>query len=125
MLRPNSTAAAPFRAMFKRLPADLALSALLCVIERVIERLLLPGLHRAAGRVAAADPSRADDLATLVAEILGLFAIVWLFNGTLYGLSWLYRRPLRPYLVVLVTLVIVSLIFASSYAQWASMPPAR
>jgi len=72
--------------------------------------------------MAAADPSRADDVLTLVAEAIGLFAMVWLFNGTLYAIGFLTRRPLRPQVPTLVTLLIVVLTFAGSYAQWVTMP---
>jgi hypothetical protein len=101
---------------------DLGISSVLCFGERVLERFLFPGLHRSAERMAAADPARADDLATLVAEAVGLFAMVWLFNGSLYAISYLSRRPLQPYATTLVTALILALTFAGSYAQWATMP---
>jgi hypothetical protein len=112
----------PPGAMLNRILRDLAISSALCLAERVLERALFPGLHRTAERMAAADPTRADDLLTLVAEALALFAMVWLFNGTLYAVGFLTRRPLRPQVPALVTLLIVVLTFTGSYAQWATMP---
>ena len=101
---------------------DLGISSVLCLGERVLERFLFPGLHRTAERMAAADPARADDLATLIAEAVGLFAMIWLFNGSLYAISYLSRRPLQPYATPLVTTLILVLTFAGAYAQWATMP---
>lgn len=108
--------------MLRRILRDLAISSALCLGERVLERFAFPGLHRTADRITAVDPTRADDLQTLFAEALALFAMVWLFNGTLYVIAYLKRRPLRPQVPVLVTLVILVLIFSSSYAQWATIP---
>ena len=101
---------------------DLGISSVLCLGERVLERFLFPGLHRTAERMAAADPARADDLATLIAEAVGLFAMIWLFNASLYAISYLSRRPLQPYATSLVTALILVLTFAGAYAQWATMP---
>jgi hypothetical protein len=101
---------------------DLGISSALCLGERVLERFLFPGLHRTAERMAAADPARVDDLATLVAEAIALFALVWLFNASLYAISYLSRQPLQPYATTLVTALILVLTFAGSYAQWATMP---
>ncbi len=109
--------------MLNRILRDLGIGLLLCLSERVLERFLFPGLHRTAERMAAADPARADDLATLIAEAIGLLAVVWLFNGSLYAIGYLARRPLRPQVPVLVTLLIVVLTFAGAYAQWANHPP--
>jgi hypothetical protein len=72
--------------------------------------------------MAAADPARADDLATLIAEAVALFALVWLFNASLYAISYLSRRPLQPYATSLVTALILVLTFAGAYAQWATIP---
>src|SRR5437763_17154921 len=102
--------------MLNRILSEIAVSAALCIGERALERYLFPGLHRTADRMAAVDPSRADDLLTLLAEALALFAMVWLFNGSLYAISVLTRRPLRPQVPLLVTLLIVALIFAGSSA---------
>jgi hypothetical protein len=108
--------------MLYRILKDLGISSLLCLGERVLERFLFPGLHKTAARMAAADPTRADDISTLIAEAFALFALVWLFNGTLYAIGYLKRRPLRPQVPSLVTLVIVILTFAGAYAQWSVMP---
>src|SRR5437764_4531339 len=81
---------------------DLGISSALCLAERVAERLLFPGLHRTAGRMTAADPARADDIATLISEAIALFALVWLFIASLYAISRLTRRPLQPYATTLV-----------------------
>jgi hypothetical protein len=108
-----------------RLLKDLGITSLLCVGERLLERFMFPGLHRLPDRMASADPSRADDLATFLAEAIGLFALVWVFNGSLYAISYLSRRPLKPQAVMLVTLLLLVLVFASAYTQYASTPPAR
>ena len=101
---------------------DLGISSALCLAERVLERFLFPGLHRTAARMTAADPSRADDVVTLISEALALSALVWLFIASLYVISRLSRRPLRPYAATLVTGLILALTFAGSLAQWAAMP---
>jgi hypothetical protein len=108
--------------MRNRMLLDLGLSSVLCLAERVLERVALPGLHRSAERIAAADPARVDDLTTLIAEAIGLFALVWLFNGSLFAIGYLSRRPLKPLVPIAMTLVILILIFTSSYAQWMTMP---
>ena len=117
-----SLALVPFQAMLNRILKEIGITALLCLGERVLERLLFPGLHRIPTRMAAADPTRADDLATLIAEALALLAMVWLFNGTLYAIGYLKRLPLKPQVPPLVAVVIVVLTFAGAYAQWATMP---
>jgi hypothetical protein len=108
--------------MLYRLLKELGITALICLGERVLERLLFPGLHRMPGHMAAADPARADDLSTLIAETLALFALVWLFNGTLYAVGYLKRLPLKPLVPTAVAVVISLLTFAGAYAQWASLP---
>src|SRR6476646_7351506 len=97
--------------MLKRLLRELAITAVICFGERVLERVLLPGLNRMPGHVAAADPSRADDVSTMIAEAFALLALVWLFNGTLYVIGYLKRVPLRPQVPPLVGLVIALLTF--------------
>jgi hypothetical protein len=111
-----------FQAMLQRLLREFGLTALICLGERVLERLLFPGLHRMPEHMAAADPARADDVSTLIAEALALFALVWLFNGTLYAVGYLKRLPLKPLVPPGVAVVIALLTFAGAYAQWASMP---
>jgi protein-S-isoprenylcysteine O-methyltransferase Ste14 len=108
--------------MLGRILRDLAITSVLCFGERVLERALFPGLHRTAERMAAANPARADDIATLVAEAFGLLAVVWVFNGSLYAIGWLARRPLRPQVPGLVGFLVVVLTFAGAAAQWATMP---
>jgi hypothetical protein len=108
--------------MFSRIAKDLAITFVLCLGERILERFLFPGLHRTAERMAAADPSRADDIATLIAEAIGLMAVIWLFNGSLYAIGWLTRRPLRPQIPAIVTVIILTLTFAGAYAQWYTLP---
>jgi hypothetical protein len=108
--------------MLNRILKDLGITSVLCLGERVLERLLFPGLHRTAERMAAADPSRADDVSTLIAEALGLLAVIWLFNGSLYVIGWLARRPLRPQVPSLVAIIILTLTFAGAYAQWYTRP---
>jgi hypothetical protein len=100
---------------------DLGISSALCLGERVLERVLFPGLHRARERVAATDPTRVDDLSTLIAEALGLLALVWLFVASLYAISFLSRRPLRPYATTMVMAAILLLTFAGSWAQWTTL----
>ncbi len=112
----------PFEAMLQRLLKEIGITALICLGERVLERLLFPGLHRMPGHMAAADPARADDVSTLIAEALALFALVWLFNGTLYAVGYLKRLPLKPLVPPGVAVVIALLTFAGAYAQWAAMP---
>jgi hypothetical protein len=119
---PESTLACTITAMLNRILKELGITTLLCLGERVAERLLFPALHRLPGRMAAADPTRADDVTTLIAEALALLAIVWLFNGALYAIGYLKRLPLKPQVPPLVAVVIVVLTFASAYAQWAAMP---
>ena len=113
---------APFKIMLSKFLAALGISSLLCLGERLLERIMFPGFHRMVGRMAAPDPSRADDVLTLIGEAIGLLAIVWLFNGTLFAIGFLTRRPLKPQVPTLVTVVIVVLTFANSYAQWATLP---
>src|SRR4051794_16497093 len=66
--------------MLNRILYDLGISSVLCLGERLLERFMFPGLHRTVGRIAAPDPTRADDILTLISEAIGLFAIIWLFN---------------------------------------------
>jgi len=94
----------------------------LCLAERMLERFLFPGLHRLPDRMAAIDPTRVDDLSTVVAEALGLFALVSLFTLSLYAISFLSRRPLKPQATMLVTSVILVLTLARAFAEYATMP---
>ena len=109
-------------AMRKMILRDLAVTSVLCLAERILERFFFPGLHRLPDRMAAIDPTRADDLATLVAEAIGLFALVSLFNLSLHAISFLSSRPLKPHATILVTSVILVLTFAGAFAQFATMP---
>jgi len=109
--------------MLKRILGELGSSFIVCLCERVLERAVFPGLHLSPGRMIASDPARADSMAALIAEALALMAMIWLFVGSLYVIGWLYRRPLRWQVPPIATLIIVGLIFASSFAQWATMPP--
>jgi len=108
--------------MLKRILGELGSSFIICLGERVLERAVFPGLHLTPGRMIAPDPARADSMSALIAEAIGLMAMIWLFIGTLYVIGWLYRRPLRWQVPPIVTLLIVGLIFASSFSQWATMP---
>lgn len=101
---------------------ELGISSALCLGERVLERVLLPGFHRMGERVAAADPARVDDFATLIAEALGLLALVWLFVAALHAISFLSRRPLKPHATTMVMAAIVLLIFVGSWAEWRTFP---
>jgi len=112
--------------MLKRILSELAASFAICLGERVLERALFPGLHLTPGRMIVSDPARADSMTALIAETLGLMAMIWLFIGSLYVIGWLYRRPLRWQVPPIVTLLIVLLIFAGSFSQWYTLPsPAR
>jgi len=108
--------------MLARTLRDLAITFVLCLGERVLERFLFPGLHRTAARMATSDPSRADDISTLIAEAIGLLAVIWLFNGSLYVIGWLARRPLRPQVPAILTIIILAVTLAGAYAQWSSLP---
>jgi hypothetical protein len=111
--------------MLRAFLKDLGISSAFCLGERVLERVLLPGFHCMGERVASADPKRVDDLSTLIAEALGLLALVWLFIVSLYAISLLSRRPLKPHATTMVAAAIVLLIFVGSWAQWSTLsaPP--
>jgi hypothetical protein len=108
--------------MFKRILGELGLTFVLCLGERVLERLLFPGLHLMPDRMVTSDPARADSISALISEALGLMAMIWLFIGSLYVIGWLYRRPLRWQVPPLLAILIVVLIFAGALSQWATMP---
>jgi hypothetical protein len=108
--------------VLRKILSEISLSAALCLAERLLERFLFPGLHLVPERIAATDPTRADSLEAMVAEALGLLALIWLFNGSLYTIGWLANRPLRPLVPLAVTLIILVLTFAGSYAQWVTLP---
>jgi hypothetical protein len=109
--------------MLRAILKDLGISSALCLGERVLERMLFPGLHRMSERMTAADPARADDVSTLIAETLGLMALIWVFILSLYAISFLSRRPLRRHATTMVSAAILLLIFVGSWAQWANPPP--
>lgn len=108
--------------MLRNILKDLGITSVLCLGERLLERLLLPGLHRLPSRMAAADPARVDDARTLIAEWIGLLAMVWVFVGALYAIGWLTRRPLKPQATMLVTSVLLAIVFGGAFAQWTTMP---
>jgi hypothetical protein len=110
------------RSMLFRILKELVFSFMLCVGERVLERLLFPGLHLSAGRMITEDPVRAESLGALVGEAFGMMAMIWLFAGSLHVIGWLYRRPLHWYVPPLIAVAIVALIFAASASQWYAMP---
>ena len=101
---------------------DLLVSSAFCLGERVLERVLFPGLHRLAARTVTDDPTRLDSLSVLLAEAFGLFALVWVFFLTLYAISWLTTRPLKSYATTLVAGVLMTVVFVSSLSQWFLMP---
>jgi hypothetical protein len=111
--------------MLYRIIRELAFTFALCLAERVFERILFPGLHLAPGRMITDDPVRAQGMAALLSEVLALMAMIWLFLGALYAIGWLYRRPLRWQVPLIVSGAIVLLIFAGSASQWATMPTPR
>lgn len=108
--------------MLSRILKDLGITSMLCLGEKLLERLLLPGLHRIPGRMAAADPARVDHISTLVAEWIALLALLWLIIGTLYVIGWLASRPLKPHAPLLVTAVVLALVFGRSFLEWTTMP---
>jgi hypothetical protein len=108
--------------MLSRFLRDLAITSVLALGERMLERFLFPELHRMPGRMAAADPARVDDTAALIAEAIGYLAFVWLFIGTLYVMGWLIRRPLKPLVPPVVALVVLAVIFAEAFATWMTLP---
>jgi len=104
--------------MLRQIPRDLGITAMMCILERMLERISLPGLHRMPGRITAADPTRADDLTTLLGEALALFALVWVFGMSLYAIGYLSRRPVRPHAVTLVAGAVLLLIYVSSVVEF-------
>jgi len=108
--------------MFKRILGELGASFVLCLGERMLERALFPGLHLTPGRMVTPDPTRADSVAALISEALGLMALIWVFIGSLYIIGWLYRRPLRWQVPPIITLIVVALIFAGSFSHWYTLP---
>jgi hypothetical protein len=108
--------------MLRRILRDLAISFVLCLGERMLERVLFPGLHHLAGRAVTDDPSRIDSFDIVISEAVGLFLMIWLFNGTLYAVAWLIRRPLRPLVPTFVTIIILILTLAGSFATWYTTP---
>lgn len=104
--------------MLFRILKELAFSFMLCLGERVLERMLFPGLHLSAGRIITDDPVRAESLGALVGEAFGIMGMIWLFAGSLHIIGWLYRRPLHWYVPPLIAVAITVLIFAASASQW-------
>jgi len=108
--------------MFKRILGELGSTFVLCLGERMLERVLFPGLHLTPGRLITSDPARADSVTALIAEAIAMMAMIWLFVGSLYIIGWLYRRPLRWQVPPILAITIVLLIFAGSASQWFAMP---
>jgi hypothetical protein len=108
--------------MFRRILYELGLSFVLCLGERVLERFLFPGLHLTPGRMVTSDPTRADSIMALISEAFGLMGLIWLFVGSFYVIGWLTRRPLRWQVPPIFAIMIVVLIFAGSWSQWATTP---
>jgi hypothetical protein len=106
----------------QQISQDLIVSSALCLGERVLERILFPGLHRVTGRMVTDDPTRVDSLSVLLAEAFGLFALIWVFFLTLYAISWLTTRPLKSYATTLVAGALMLVVFVSSLSQWFLMP---
>jgi hypothetical protein len=109
----------PWRQQFR---LDLLISSVACLGERVLERLLFPGLHRSHGRMLTEDPSRIDSITTLLAEAIGLFGLVWLFTLTLYAISYLTRRPMKSFAPTLITGILLGFVFVGSMSSWFQMP---
>lgn len=122
-MRPGRVRDVPVRKpMLSRILRDLVITSVLSLGERMLERVVFPGLHRTPGRMVAADPSRVDDTATLIAEAIALLGLMWLFIGTLYVMGWLIRRPLKPLVPPVVALVILVVVFANAFATWVTLP---
>ena len=112
--------------MLRQILRDLVISFALCVGERLLERALFPGLHRLAARDITSDLSRIDGLSFLFSQVIALMMIIWLFNGTLYIVAWLIRRPVRPMVPTIVSAIFVTMMFVSAFAEWynnPSLPP--
>ncbi|MGH6767533.1 MAG: hypothetical protein ACRECO_00775 [Xanthobacteraceae bacterium] len=101
---------------------DLVVSSALCLGERVLERILFPGLHRSAARAVTEDPARVDSISVLIADAVALFLLLWVFYLTLYAISYLTRRPLKSYAPTLVAGILLTIIFVSSMSEWFRMP---
>ena len=106
----------------QQIPLDLLISSALCLGEKVLERVLLPGLHRVTARQLTDDPARIDSLSLLVAEAFGPFAMIWMFYLVLYAVSYLTTRPLKSYATTLVGCVLIVVIFVASMSSWFQMP---
>ena len=106
----------------QQLVHDLLVSTALCLGEKVLERILLPGLHRQTARTITEDPARIDSLSVLIAEALALFALVWVFYLTLYAISYLTTRPLKSYATNLVGGILMAFVFVASMSTWFQMP---
>ena len=68
------------------------------------------------------DPTRVDSVTALFAEALGLFALVWLLNLTLYAISYLSRRPLKSFAPTLVASILMVFVFVAAMSSWFQMP---
>ena len=108
--------------MLRRILKDLAISFALCLGERLLERVLFPGLHRLAARGITDDPARIEGISFLISQAILILMFIWLFNGTLYVVAWLIRRPVRPLVPTVISLIIVTVFFASSFAEWYNTP---
>jgi hypothetical protein len=107
----------PWRYM---IPRDFVLSTVLAFSERVAERIFLPGLHRAANRVV--DPTRIDDLSTLVSHSIALMLLIWMFYLGLYTISIFTKRPIKPYATAIVGGGLMIVVFIGSTAEWFALP---
>ena len=108
----------PWRTM---IPRDIVLSTVLAFSESVAERIFLPGLHRAPGRVI--DPARVDDLATFVSFTIGFkLTLIWMFFLGLYTVGIFTRRPIKPYATAIVGGGLMIITFIGATAEWFAMP---
>ena len=108
----------PWRYM---IPRDIVLSTVLAFGEGVAERIFLPGLHRAPGRVI--DPARVDDLATFVSFTIGFkLTLIWMFFLGLYTMSLLIKRPIKPYATAIVGGGLMIITFVGATLEWFAMP---
>jgi hypothetical protein len=107
----------PWRYM---IPRDLVLSTVLAFGERVAERIFLPGLHRSANRIV--DPTRVDDLSTLVSHSIALMLLIWMFYLGLYTITIFTNRPIKPRATLIVGGFLMVIVFIGSTAEWFAMP---
>jgi lipopolysaccharide export LptBFGC system permease protein LptF len=112
----------PYLPWGQQIRQDLLLSAVMALGEKVLERVLFPGLHRLSARTLTDDPARIDSLSILFGEAFAQFALIWLFYLVLYTISYLTRRPMKSYATTLVGGILMTFVFVASMSTWFQMP---